>query len=256
MAQTKTFCQALLTCQTKSYSIRFLHQLNPMAETTNKEIEEIGKKLGFLLVITGGTGVGKDSLMDRLMNQDTIKEIGIRKIVTCTDRPPRTNTNPPEIPGISYHFVSPKELDLMEKEGNLAEPITTTGLSRKATPVSEIKRLYKGENLVWRIDPSRASEIASGKFFERLFPKHAAILNEHTLVLCVTAPQEVIEQRRKARDKEKYNREEYTLRDSQEHEHLEVLFENAVTLENAEGKLEETVNEAVRIILTKFNSLL
>jgi guanylate kinase len=208
------------------------------------ERKEKYNKVGFLLVITGASGAGKDSVMDGILGHDEIKMLGLKKIVTCTDRSPR----PGEENGIHYHFVARERLIEMSEDNELVEEITATGTSNKATPKSEIERLLKGEDLVWRIDPSRAAEIASGGFFSKHFPEHAKILQERTIVLCVTAPKEVIETRRKERDKEKYSPDEYKVRDEQELPHLKILYEKAVLIENSQGSLENTVKIAVEAV--------
>jgi guanylate kinase len=80
------------------------------------------------------------------------------------DRPRRDNE-----PEDAYNFITKEELDLLEKERKLAEEIVFTGYSRKATSKSEILKLFDGENLIWRVDPSLASKIAKGDYFERYF---------------------------------------------------------------------------------------
>jgi guanylate kinase len=201
------------------------------------------KEIGCLFVITGASGAGKDTFMDCLLNHPNVKTLNLKKIVTCTDRNARTG----EIHGVHYHFVTNEKLREMAKKGELVEEITPTGTSNKATPKSEIERLINGEDLVWRIDPSRAAEIASGNFFGKHFPKHAQILQERTMVLCVTAPKEIIEARRKGRDGKNFNPDEYLTRDEQESPHLKILYEKAVVVENMENCLEETVNLAVSL---------
>lgn len=205
-------------------------------------------KIGCLIVITGASGAGKDAVMEKVMECEDLGKLGYCKVVTCTDRPPRLAANPPEVDGIHYHFVSPQELIRMEKENKLVEPRTLTGTSYKATPKFEIERLLAGENLVWRIDPSRAAEVATGKFFEEMFPDHSEILRNHTLVICVNAPKEVIDSRRKSRDKEKYDPKEYEERDNQELRHLQILLEKACVIENLDGKLEQAVDNSLGLI--------
>lgn len=208
----------------------------------NPENKEILNKIGRLIVITGASGAGKDSVMDEFLKNPFVQKINLQKVVTCTDRLPR----PGETDGLQYHFVTNEQLKIMDKEGLLVEPITPTGTSNKATPKSEIERLFKGENLVWRIDPSRAAEVASGNFFKNLFPKNAEILQKHTLVLFVTAPKEVIDDRRKKRDLDKFNPTEYKTRDLQEKPYLEILSKKAISIENLDRRLEEAVNLAVK----------
>lgn len=202
-----------------------------------------GSNIGNLIVITGASGAGKDSVMEGFLKDPKTKEINLKQVVTCNDRPPR----PGEIDGVQYHFVSNRELKEMEARGKLVEPVTLTGTSNKATPTSEIQRLFAGENLIWRIDPSRAAEVATGDFFKKLFPDKATDLQKHTLVLFVTAPKNEIEGRRKSRDLDKYNPREYQARDDQEKPYLEILTKNAVPIQNLDGKLTDAIETAVNL---------
>jgi guanylate kinase len=213
-----------------------------------KEKKEVPTKIGCLIVITGASGTGKDAVMEKVMECQDIGNLGFCKVVTCTDRPPRLNANPPEVDGIHYHFVTPQELIRMEKANELVEPRTLTGTSYKATPKFEIERLITGENLIWRIDPSRAAKVATGEFFDEMFPDHSEILKKNTLVICVNAPKEVISSRRKSRDKEKYDPKEYEERDNQEFEHLQVLLKKACVIDNLDGMLEQTVSSSLNLV--------
>ena len=197
-------------------------------------------KSGFLLVISGASGAWKDAVMASLLEHPAVKTLNLKKVVTCTDRVPR----PGEIHKVHYHFVTNEKLQEMAKNGELVEEITLTGSSNKATPKSEIERLLNGEDLVWRIDPSRAAEVASGTFFVKHFPEHARILQKCTTVFCVNASKDTVEARRKKRDGANYNPKEYSTRDGQELPHLHILQEKAIVIENPEGRLEETVNFA------------
>lgn len=204
---------------------------------------------GILVVITGASGAGKDSVMEGFLKDPRIKEINLKQVVTCNDRQPR----PGEIDGVQYHFISNQKLKEMESCNELVEPITLTGTSNKATPKSEIERLFTGENLIWRIDPSRAAEVASGDFFKKIFSNNAEEFQNHTLVLFVTAPKSEIETRRKTRDSDKYQPIEYEARDNQEKPFLEILANTAIPIQNLDGKLNEAINSVVVKVLKFFN---
>ncbi len=208
-------------------------------------------KIGNLIVITGASGAGKDDVMNGVMGSTKIKNLGFSKIVTSTDRPPR----PGETDGCEYHFVTTEKMQEMAKNGDLVEPITKTGTSNKATTKKEVERVFCNEKLIWRIDPSRASDIATGDFFKKIFPENADSLQKHTLVLFITAPKKDIEKRRIGRDKKNYNPKEYIVRDEQEKPYLKILFQFATPLENTQGKLNETIKQAINII-AEFNDKL
>jgi len=137
----------------------------------------------------------------------------------------------------------------MYENGELVEKPQPTGSSRKGTPKKELLCVLSGESLVWRIDPYLASKVASGEFFEEQFPDDTGRkLKELTKVFCISSPKEILEQRRKNRDKELYNPSEYLLRDEQEKPVLEKLRQTSIVIENREGLLDSTIDEIVRIV--------
>lgn len=207
--------------------------------------------IGILVVISGASGSGKDAVMDEFLKNPKIQDLNLKKVVTCTNRSPR----PGEVDGVQYHFMEDAKLRQMEASGELVEVVTTTGTSAKATPKCEIERLLKGENLVWRIDPSRAAEVATGDFFKRVFTNNAEVMQKRTIVLFITAPKEVINDRRKRRDLEKYNPAEYEARDMQEKPYLEILEKNATPISNLDGKLNEAVTMAVESVVKFHDSI-
>ena len=66
-----------------------------------------------LVVFSGPSGVGKDTLIDRLLES----EPRMRKIATVTTRSPR----PGEVEGIHHYFVSPERFQELIAEGALLE---------------------------------------------------------------------------------------------------------------------------------------
>lgn len=211
---------------------------------------ETPSKTGTLIVITGASGAGKDAVMQDLLKKDFFEKNNIKQVVTCADRQRRSN----EVDGLDYHFVSSERLIEMEKNGELAEPRKLYGKSYKATPKIEIERFVNGESLVWRIDPSLASQVASGEFFKREFPDKADLLQKHTIVIFITAPKGQIVGRRKDRDGENYrkNAQEYQKRDNQDKEYLNILSKSAINVNNLDGRLRDTVDSVIKYVL-KFN---
>jgi len=208
-------------------------------------MKDNAKNTGLLVVITGASGAGKDAVMDGVFKDPQVAELNLQRVVTCADRSPR----PGEIDGVQYHFVDCNKLKEMAANGELVEPITPFGTSNKATPSFEIKRMLDGENLVWRIDPSRAAEVASHKFFQKSFPENSEIMDSHTIVLNVIAPREEIVQRRMKRDGQNYDPNEYIARDNCEAPYLKILREYAVNIENLDGQLDKAIESASGAIL-------
>jgi guanylate kinase len=202
---------------------------------------------GRLVVITGRSGSGKDVIMDQMLNERELKQLGFRKLVTHATRAPREG----EIEGYSYYFISEEEMLKMYENGELVEPPTQTGDSLKATSKSELlKVIDDAESLIWRIDLSRAAQIVSGDFFTSEFdPDLAKTFEACTKVFLIESEEPVLVLRRKERDGEKYDPEQYRLRDEQD---LEVLNKFGKffsrKIENPQGDLDSAVKEIVKSV--------
>ena len=76
-------------------------------------------KRGKILIITGPSGVGKDTVMNELKNSH--KEFRFCRSVTTRDK------RPGETEGVSYFFITREEFDRMDKDGELIESIEYLG---------------------------------------------------------------------------------------------------------------------------------
>jgi guanylate kinase len=76
-------------------------------------------KRGLLIVISGPSGVGKDTLIKRLLELDR----NLRYSVSCTTRAPRPN----EVDGVDYTFVSRERFQQLIDEGAFLEYATYNG---------------------------------------------------------------------------------------------------------------------------------
>src|SRR3970282_1435592 len=106
-----------------------------------------------LVVITGPSGVGKDSLLARLKALNRPYHFA----VTATTRPPR----PEEIEGLDYFFVSDKRYDEMLAGGEFLENATVYQ-HRYGVPKPPIREaLAAGRDVVMRTDVQGARYIKS-----------------------------------------------------------------------------------------------
>ena len=106
---------------------------------------------GRLFVITGPSGVGKGTLIHRLLERMPELELS----VSATTRPPR----PGERDRVDYHFKSEEEFDRMIREGRLLEHATYSG-KRYGTPRSEVEpRLAAGRSVVLEIEVQGARQV-------------------------------------------------------------------------------------------------
>src|SRR6266576_6486410 len=91
--------------------------------------------MGGVLVVTGPSGVGKGTLINRLLERAP----GLTLSVSATTRPPR----PGEIDGSDYHFLSEEEFEKRLLRGEFLEHAMYAG-NHYGTPRSEIERAPGG----------------------------------------------------------------------------------------------------------------
>jgi guanylate kinase len=109
------------------------------------------KKRGLLIVISGPSGVGKDTLIKRLLELDR----NLRYSVSCTTRPPR----PGEVDGIDYTFVSPERFQQLIDEGAFLEYATYNG-NLYGTLAERVERARAdGHDIVLKIEVQGAEQV-------------------------------------------------------------------------------------------------
>jgi guanylate kinase len=109
-----------------------------------------------LVVLTGPSGAGKDSLLADLRSRSDSYHIG----VNATTRPPR----PGEQEGVDYYFVSKHEFEHMVREDELLEHAIVYG-QEKGVPRSPIRHaLASGHDVLLRTD------IQGARTIKRLVP--------------------------------------------------------------------------------------
>jgi len=109
------------------------------------------RKQGLLVVISGPSGVGKSTVMRRLLKMHP----EIKLSVSATTRSPR----PGEVHGQHYYFITQEEFDLRVKQNQFLEWAKVHG-SYYGTPRQFIEeQLAKGEVVVLEVDVQGAATI-------------------------------------------------------------------------------------------------
>ena len=115
---------------------------------------------GRLLVISGPSGVGKDTVLHELFRLDP----HLRYSVSYTTRPPR----PGEVDGVSYSFVDEPAFMRMVRDGEFLESARVHG-NLYGTSLRRVREaLERGEDIVLKIDVQGAAQLR-GKVPEAVF---------------------------------------------------------------------------------------
>lgn len=167
-------------------------------------LPEKEKSPGFLFIITGQSGAGKDTISDWLETQ------GYKRIVTYTTREPRSK----EKDGIAYYFITREEFERLARESFFFETnkLETPEGNLYGSPNKEISEALAGkrEKAFLRIDPNGTQRIkelvkALGQEVVAFFiwaemPEIEKMLRDRMLRDGETDEQKIEEETRKRRD--------------------------------------------------------
>ena len=104
-----------------------------------------------LIVISGPSGVGKDTVVSRMQERG----IPFHFVVTATSRPPR----PGEVHGEDYFFVSEEAFETMIAEDELLEHAVVYG-QYKGVPKQQVREaMASGKDVVMRLDVQGAATV-------------------------------------------------------------------------------------------------
>jgi guanylate kinase len=110
--------------------------------------ELLGAPGALLVIISGPSGVGKDTIIDAVRARDPEEGGDYHYVVTCTTRAPR----PGEIPDTSYHFLTEAEFHALRDAGELLEANEVHG-NWYGTPRREVATaLAAGRDVILKID--------------------------------------------------------------------------------------------------------
>jgi guanylate kinase len=178
-----------------------------------------------LIVVSGPSGVGKDSLLERMQERGC----PFHFIVTATDRPAR----PEEVDGEDYFFVSTEEFQRMIEQDELLEHARVYG-QHKGVPKQQVREaLASGRDVIMRVDVQGAATIGQ--------------LSPEAVMVFLTAPsEEELERRLHARgcdSPQQIERRMVTAR-----KEMTRLPEFDYVVVNQEGKLDHAVDDVLAII--------
>jgi guanylate kinase len=183
-------------------------------------------KNALVVVISGPSGVGKDVMIDRMIETG---QIGIHFTVTATTRHPR----PGEQDGVNHHFVAVDDFINMIAASELLEWAQVYD-NYYGVPKKQVRdALAEGKHVVMRVDvqgAKRLRELMPEALLIFIIPPSLGVLRKHLVKRGVNSDTEM-EQRLAAATEEIEKSD---------------LFDFAVT--NEEDQLDETVKRVVEII--------
>ena len=179
-----------------------------------------------MIVISGPSGVGKDTIARRLMSRDLDS---FYFVVTATTRPPRTG----EVEGVDYIFVSHDEFARRIEAGEFLEYAVVYN-DYKGVPKQQIREaLASQRDVIMRVDPQGAATI------RRLVP--GAVF-----IFLTTQSEEEMVQRLKERKSE--NPEGLKLRIATSREEMKRIKEFDYWVINAENQQGDAVEDILCIM--------
>ena len=194
---------------------------------TKKKFREQRQK-GVLVVISGPTCAGKDTVMRGLLKRNE----NMIRLVTTNSRPKR----PEEKEGVDYYFVSKEEFEKLIAQDAFFEWVEYRGHYRGGQKKDVKEALNSGKDVVWRIDVRGVKNIYNK--VKKLYP--------HSVFIFLTESIDVLEKRMKKRAAEdktwrewSINRAKWELRQYQNFDHV---------VYNRENHLKETVKKVEKII--------
>jgi len=178
-----------------------------------------------LIVISGPSGVGKDSVIQRMKE----RKLPFHFVVTATTRPPRQD----EVDGQDYFFVSSDEFAEMIEKGELLEYAIVYN-DYKGIPKEQVRQaLASGVDVVMRVDVQGAARI------RELSP-------EALLIFLTTENEDEMVRRLKTRKSE--TPEGINLRIATARQEMKRLHEFDYVVVNRECRLDEAVDSILAII--------
>lgn len=178
-----------------------------------------------LIVISGPSGVGKDSVVKRMAE----RALPFHFVVTATTRLPRDE----EVHGVDYFFFTKDQFAEMIEDDEMLEYAFVYN-DFKGIPKSQVREaLASGKDVVMRLDVQGASTI------KELYP-------EALLIFLTTQNETELEERLKRRKTE--NPEELNLRIATARQELKRVNEFDFVVENRDSKLDATVDTIKAII--------
>jgi guanylate kinase len=188
-----------------------------------------------LIVISGASGSGKDSVVRALLERTRSQPNPFHFVVTATSRPKRKK----EVDGVDYVFVSSKAFQEMIANNELIEYAIVYG-DYKGVPTRHLEQalevMDRGQDVLMRLDVQGARTI-----------RH--LIPDALLIFITTPSRDVLLQRLRHRSTE--SPEQLQVRAQTAQQETEQMAEFDYVVPNADGKLDQTVDTVLSIIVAE-----
>jgi guanylate kinase len=185
----------------------------------------LGKPNPLLIVISGPSGAGKDTVMQRM------KERGLpfHFVVTATTRPKRES----ETNGKDYFFISKEEFARMIEQDELIEYAIVYG-DYKGIPKAQVRQaLASGKDVVMRLDVQGAETVRK-------------LANEALLIFITAESEDELEHR--LRDRRTESSDSLAIRIATARKEFQRIEQFDYVIVNRDFELDETVDKVCAII--------
>ncbi len=200
-------------------------RLQLLGATLSNKNPYLIKKYPLLVVISGPSGVGKDTVARLLLEAPETFYF----VVTATTRPPR----PGEVDGYDYFFVSHDDFARMIEEDELLEYAVVYN-DYKGVPKQQIRdAMASGRDVIMRVDVQGAATI------RKIVP------NAIFIFLSAESEEELI---KRLRERKSETAEGLNLRIATARQEMKRVTEFDYCVVNAEGELQRTVQLILSII--------
>jgi guanylate kinase len=123
------------------------------AATPPVDRTEPGAPGALLVIVSGPSGVGKDSVIEEIRRVP--RDPDYHYVVTCTTRPRRSY----EVDGVHYHFLGEAEFTRLRDDGELLEANEVHG-NWYGTPRADVRdALRQGHDVILKIDVQGAAVV-------------------------------------------------------------------------------------------------
>jgi guanylate kinase len=181
-----------------------------------------------LIVISGPSGVGKDTIIQRMKERN----LHFQFVITATTRPPRPN----EVHGRDYFFYSQAEFTQMIDRGELLEHALVYD-DYKGIPKAQVREaLTSGKDVVMRLDVQGADTI------RKLCPD---------ALLIFLSPQDEAEIINRLQERKTETPEELKVRIATAQREMNRIHSFDYVVINREFHLDETVDTIISIIIAE-----